>query len=126
MAKEALVRSKCDRCKRVYSEAAPQQAASATPPPTIHLEFTPAGEDKPVRKTVSFADLCPKCHSRVGDLVEQLELAKDDDKETKTETKVDPKTDPAPAPKGETNPKPLDPAIKAADNKGTPPAQGKN
>jgi len=81
MAKEFLLRSTCDRCKKVMFEK-PDDGQVNEPdpdPPALYLEFSI--ED--VRKKVVFADLCPNCKTRVHGLVDQLERRGADAKEAK-------------------------------------------
>lgn len=114
MATQTLTRKTCDRCQKIYSEVSSSSPAPSAvkPPPTLHLEFTLADEEeaKQPRVAVSFPDLCPKCHSRVGDLVAQIKLekeGKEDDKSldpgAKTPDKDKAKAEAAKAPEAKAN-----------------------
>lgn len=111
MATETLTRKICDRCKKNYKETALDAklaTPAAPPPPTMHLEMTvplAEGDTAPVRKTLSFDDLCTKCHGRIADLVKAMTLTE------KGETEVPPEKPP------EKTDKPLDASAKPTDNK---------
>ena len=115
MAREAIVRSTCDRCKKVIAEEAPvpKPAVVTTEkvPPTFILEVRNIQSD-PVLATkgevVQFDDLCTKCKSRLLDLVSQIRLDSKDGAD-------------APDKSNET----VDMAAKPKDNKGSKPAETK-
>lgn len=126
MATETLTRHICDRCGRIYSETPPPgdkpKNLFESQPPMLVLEmagFLENNEKQLPRDTLKFDDLCPKCHSRIKDLVAAMRLDKED-KEKPVE-----KEKPIQVEKSEPKPveKLLDGSAKPTDNKTKPDAK---
>ena len=95
MAQIVVRKFTCDRCNKPYNETETDAAADAQshkPKVTFSLEsYIPNEKAKSSPDLVKFEDICPKCQSRVLDLVYQIRL--ENREATASETSPTPKPD---------------------------------
>jgi hypothetical protein len=79
MARQTTVIVTCDRCKKTYDPPL-EDAVSFTGTPRVALlvERDALDDSHPRDAVLQFTDLCPKCDSRIDNLIAAMALEKDE------------------------------------------------